>query len=115
MNTSQTGVQLRQRGLGIAGGGLVLMLVGVAVAAGDATFGGYAFAPLLVAAGACVLSFTQSKDHTGLANGAAALTVLVTAIAAIASSSWTAVLPAVIGAVVVYVGNKQLAAGTRSG
>jgi hypothetical protein len=69
----------------------------------------------LVAAGACGLSFLQSKDRTGLANTSSVVTVLVLAVAAIATESWSGLLPALVGTGIVYIGNKQLAAGTRSG
>lgn len=114
MNSSQTSVQLRQRGVAIAGGGLLLQLLGVAIAAGGTSIGGYGFVPLLVAAGACALSFTKVKDHTGVANVAAVLTVLITLAGAFAASDWGGLIPAALGAVALYIGNKQLAAGIRS-
>ncbi len=114
MNSSQTGQELRQRGLAIAGGGWLLQLIAVGIASASTSFGAIAFLPLLATAGFCLLSFTQGKDKTGTANTAAVITLLVGAAAAFAASSGSPVLFALVGAVIIYFGNEQLAAGTRS-
>lgn len=114
MSTSQTGVQLRQRGLGIGLGGLVVQLIGVAMVSTYAA-GTLAFIPLIAGALLVVLSYTRVKDSTGLANFAGAATLLFGLIATSAGSGgWTGFLFILIGVAVEVFGNKQLSAGIRS-
>ncbi len=114
MSTSQTQLQLRQRGLAIAGGGLVLQLIGLAIVV-QAAGAAIGFISLVIAVIATVRTYIQVKDHTGTANTASAATVLIAFIAALVISSplFGSVL-VLIGAVVGYIGNKQLAAGVRA-
>lgn len=113
MNTSQTQLQLRQRGLALAGGGLVLQLIGLAIIA-QAAGAVIAFLPFVVAVIATVRTFVQVKDHTGTANTASVATVVIGFVAAVVNSSpMFGVLLVLIGAVLGYIGNKQLAAGVR--
>lgn len=114
MNSSQAGQQLRQRGAAIGAGGLLLQLFGVIMVGPG---GGWAiiFIPLLVAAGAVGLSYTQVKDRTGLAGTATVVTILIAVIATFAlGGNWSAVLLLLVGAAISHLGYKQLAAGIRS-
>lgn len=114
MSTSQTGLQLRQRGVAIAGGGLALQLIGLAIVV-QAAGAAIAFIPFVIAVIATVRTYIQVKDHTGTANTASAATVVIAFVSALVISSplfgWVLVL---IGAAAGYFGNKQLAAGVRA-
>jgi hypothetical protein len=114
MNQSNTGLQLRQRGLAVAGGGFLLQLLALALTA----HGGLGFVTFLLlvgAVGATVLSFSAVKDHTGAATGFTAATAVGVIVLAIAySSGLFGVIVQLIGAGVSHVGNKQLAAGIKS-
>jgi hypothetical protein len=114
VSTSQTQLQLRQRGLAIAGGGLVLQLIGLAIVV-QAAGAAIGFISLVIAVIATVRTYVQVKDHVGTANTASVATVLIAFVSALVISSplFGAVL-VLIGAVVGYIGNKQLAAGVRS-
>ncbi len=113
MNSSQAGLQLRQRGAVIGAGGLVLQLIGVLMVGPS---GGWAIIliPPLVAASALGVSYTQVKDRTGLAGSATAVTIFLAVVATFAlGGAWSAVLLILIGAAVSHFGYKQLAAGIR--
>jgi hypothetical protein len=111
---SQTGLQLRQRGLGIDIGGLVVQLIGVATVSGNSV-GVLAFVPLLLSAGAVVSSYVKVKNSTGTANVSGAITVVLGLIAAVAGhDGYFGFFMIAIGAAIVYFGNKQLAAGIRA-
>ncbi len=113
MVDSQTGLQLRQRGLGIDVGGLVVQLLGVGILS-SSTFGLIAFIPLAFGVAAVVSSFTKVKDTTGTADMASAATAFLGFIAAVDTGDYFAFVMIGIGAAIVYFGNKQLAAGIRS-
>lgn len=112
MSTSETGLQLRNRGLGIAAAGLLAQLIGVLIVVSTS---GWAILliPLVIAAVVTALSYTSVKDRTGTANVCSTLTVLIAAVAAIVNHGWAGVSLVLIGTVISYVGNKQLAAGIR--
>lgn len=112
MSDSQTGLQLRQRGLAVAVGGVVIQLIGVLIVIGDS---GWTFMllPVLVSGAASALSYVSVKDHTGASIVAAVITAILTLIAAISHSGGAGVVLAIIGAVVLHFGNKQLVAGIR--
>lgn len=112
MNTSQSGLQLRQRGLAIAAGGLIVQLLAAITAAGTSGWT-VLLLPVAAAAIATVLSYATVKDRTGLANVAAGLGVLMIAASAAGHHTGASALFALLGAVVGYFGNKQLAAGIR--
>ena len=112
MSASETGLALRQRGVGIAAAGLAVQLLGVLIVVSNSGWA-IVFVPIIVAAAAIVLSYTGMKDRTGLANAAAAATVVLAALSAIVNSGWGGVLLVLAGAAVSYFGNKQLAAGIR--
>lgn len=114
MSTSQTGIQLRQRGLGIGLGGLVVQLIGVGMVSAN-TGGALAFIPLIAGGLIVVASYSRIKDSTGLANMASAATAFIGFAATVAGpGDWTGFLFILIGAAVEYYGNKQLAAGIKS-
>lgn len=114
MTSSQMALQLRQRGVAIAGGGLVLMLIGVLIGlqGGPAAI---TLIPLAIAASAVVRSYTSVKDRTSQANTWSVITVIVAFVTALViSSPLGGVIIIVIGAVVGFIGNKQLAAGIKA-
>ena len=112
MTASETGLALRQRGVGIAAAGLAVQFIGVLVVVSNSGWA-IVFVPVMVAAAAIVLSYTSVKDRTGLADAAAAATVVLAAVSAIVNSGWAGVLLVLAGAALSYFGNKQLAAGIR--
>jgi hypothetical protein len=112
MADSQAGLQLRQRGLAVGAGGVLVQLIGVfMVMAG----GGWAvlLLPVLASGALSALSYTSVKDHTDRSGAVSVVTVVLAAVAAMVHSGWGGVLVTVIGAAVLYLGNKQLAAGIR--
>ena len=83
--------------------------------AASGTAGLISFVLLLSAVAASVVSFTRVKDHTGTSTGFEVATIIAAIISAsIGSTGPAGVILIVLGAIVTFVGNKQLAAGIRS-
>jgi hypothetical protein len=111
VSDSQVGITLRQRGIGVAAAGLLVQLLGIfAVVIADdwKLFGG----SLAISACASLLSFTGRKNHTGIARIAGLATLFVAfAEAEWYGSNWFGVVVVAVGTAVLWIGNKQLAAG----
>jgi hypothetical protein len=108
---SEIELTLRRRGIGVAGAGLLVQLIGVfaVVIADDWILFGIS---LVISAGAALLSFAAVKNYTGVSG----VTVVVTLLLAVGEawwygSSWFGVLVVAVGTAVLLIGNKQLAAG----
>lgn len=112
MADSQSGVQLRQRGLALAGGGLLVQLIGSIIVVGSS---GWAviFLAVVVSAAASVLTYTKLKDHTGLSGAASVASVLLAILSSFFHPGWGGVLMLIVGAVVLHLGNKQIVAGIK--
>lgn len=114
MNSSQAGLQLRQRGAAIGAGGLALQLFGLLMVGPEGVWA-ITFIPLLVAAAAVGLSYTQVVDRTGLASTATVVTILLAVVATVAlGGHFFPVLVLLVGAAISHFGYKQLVAGIRS-
>lgn len=112
MVDSQGGLQLRQRGLAVAAGGMVVQLIGIFAVMAAAGWP-ILLLPLVASAVASTMSYVNLKDRTGTSNTASVITVLLAGVAAIVHSGWGGVLIILIGAVALHLGNKQLAAGIK--
>jgi hypothetical protein len=111
VSDSQIGITLRQRGIGVVIAGLLVQLVGVfaVVITSDWILYGVF---LVVSAGAALLSFVSRKNHTGMSRvGGVATLLLAFAEAEWYGSNWFGVLVVAAGTALLFIGNKQLAAG----
>lgn len=121
MNSSRTHQVLRQRGIAIAGGGLVLQLLATLTLLNTALFWGVqkmdvyllgiTLLLLLGTAGSLAASYFTLNDKTTWAVRLQAATVVGAGISCVMLSSVGTFLIVLIGAVSAYVGTKQLAAG----
>ncbi|MCV7278330.1 hypothetical protein H7J88_01555 [Mycolicibacterium flavescens] len=114
MNSSRTQQVLRKRGISIAAGGLVLQLL---IALGLAFGGILGILTLLLVlgnAGALAVSYNTLNDKTGLANMLQVCTVVIGLVSIFgAGLVGLGFLILLAGAVITYIGTKQLADGLK--
>lgn len=111
MNSSRTHQVLRQRGIAIAGGGVVLQLLATLTLLNTGLVGQITLLLLLGTAGSLAASYFTLNDKTTRAVRLQAATVVGAGISCVMLSSVGTFLIVLIGAVSAYVGTKQLAAG----
>jgi hypothetical protein len=111
LNTSRTSQILRQRGIAIAAGGLALQLLFALTLLGSGLPGLITLLLLLGTAGTLATSYTTVSNKTELGIKLQGATVIGAAVCAFMGSTVFAFIFVLIGAVVTYVGAKQLAAG----
>ena len=108
---SVTNQVLRQRGIAIALGGIVLEFLATLSLLDSGLVALITLLLVIGSAGLLIASYTSLNDNTGPATFLQMATVVGAGICAFTLSSWAGFIFVLIGAIITYVGAKQLSAG----